>query len=117
MPSEFPLPPSAPGALNLRPRPLADLDRLIKSHIEAGRYPGCQIALARHGKLALYRSYGNARTEPDPVPAVDDTLWLLFSNTKVLTTAAIWSLVEDGALSFHDRVAEIGRASGRESVE
>src|SRR6266567_4500811 len=106
MPSEFPLPPSAPGALNLRPRPLADLDRLIKSHIEAGRYPGCQIALARHGKLALYRSYGNARTEPDPVPAVDDTLWLLFSNTKVLTTAAIWSLVEDGALSFHDRVAD-----------
>jgi hypothetical protein len=33
------------------------------------------------------------------------TLWLLFSNTKVLTTAA-WSLVEDGALSFHDRVAD-----------
>src|SRR5438270_12640734 len=106
MPSEFPLPSSAPGALNLRPRPLADLDRLIKSHIEAGRYPGCQIALARHGKLALYRSYGNARTAPDPVPAVDDTLWLLSSNTKVLTTAAIWSLVEDGALSFHDRVAD-----------
>src|ERR1700704_1954535 len=106
MPSEFPLPPSAPGALNLRPRPLADLDRLIKSHIEAGRYPGCQIALARHGKLALYRSYGNARTEPDPVPAVDDTLWLLFSNTKVLTTAAVWSLVEDGTLSFHDRVVD-----------
>ena len=81
MPSEFPLPPSAPGALNLRPRPLADLDRLIKSHIEAGRYPGCQIALARHGKLALYRSYGNARTEPDPVPAVDD---------RVLPTIAPW---------------------------
>src|SRR5947207_13935495 len=107
MPSEFPLPSSAPGALNLRPRPLADLDRLIKSHIEAGRYPGCQIALARHGKLALYRSYGNARTAPDPVPAVDDTLWLLFSNTKVLTTAAIWSPVGARPLSFHDRVADL----------
>ena len=106
MPSEFPLPPSTPAALNLRPRPLADLDRLIKTHIDTGRYPGCQIALARHGKLGLYRSYGNARAEPEAVPAVDDTLWLLFSNTKVLTTAAIWSLVEEGSLSFHDRVAD-----------
>src|SRR5947209_10815368 len=106
MPSEFPLPLSAPGALNLRPRPLADLDRLIKSHIEDGRYPGCQIALARHGKLALFRSYGDARVAPERQAAGADTLFLLFSNTKVLTTSAVWRLVEDGQLSFTDRVAD-----------
>jgi CubicO group peptidase (beta-lactamase class C family) len=106
MPSEFPLSPSTPAALNFRPRPLADLDKLIRTHIEDMRYPGCQIALARHGQLALYRTYGHARVDPEEVAAVDDTLWLLFSNTKVLTTAAVWSLVEDGALSFHDRVAD-----------
>src|SRR4051794_7994147 len=106
MPSEFPLTPSTPAALNFRPRPLADLDKLIRTHIEDMRYPGCQIALARHGQLALYRTYGEARVDPEEVAAVDDTLWLLFSNTKVLTTAAVWSLVEDGTLSFHDRVAD-----------
>src|SRR5260370_29609844 len=106
MPSECPLAPSNPAALNFRPRPLADLDKLIRAHIEDMRYPGCQIALARHGQLALYRTYGEARVDPEEVAAVDDTLWLLFSNTKVLTTAAVWSLVEDGALSFHDRVAD-----------
>src|SRR5947207_11297044 len=106
MPSEFPLSPSTPAALNFRARPLADLDKLIRTHIEDMRYPGCQIALARHGQLALYRTYGEAPVDPEEVAAVDDTLWLLFSNTKVLTTAAVWSLVEDGALSFHDRVAD-----------
>ena len=106
MPTEFPLSPSTPAALNFRPRPLADLDKLIRTHIEDMRYPGCQIALARNGQLALYRTYGDARVDPEEVAAVDDTLWLLFSNTKVLTTAAVWSLVEDGTLSFHDRVAD-----------
>src|SRR2546423_7185672 len=101
MPSEFPLTPSTPAALNFRPRPLADLDKLIRTHIDDMRYPGCQIALARHGQLALYRTYGDARVDPEEVAAVDDTLWLLFSNTKVLTTAAGGGLVEGGTLSFH----------------
>lgn len=105
MPSSFPLPSADPVSLGLRPEKLDQLDRLIRRHIEEGRYPGCQVAVARHGGLALYRTYGEARTEPR-VAAAEDTLWLLFSNTKVLTMAAAWSLVEDGALSFMDRVAD-----------
>ena len=106
MTTDFPLPQSTPEALHFRAHPLAELDRLIRRHIDEGRYPGCQIALARNGELALHRTYGNARIAPERVPAVEDTLWLLFSNTKVLTMAGIWGLVEDGVLSFHDRVAD-----------
>ena len=40
------------------------------------------------------------------VPAGDDTLWLMYSNTKVITACAVWLLVERGALSFSDRVAD-----------
>ena len=75
MPS--PLPVADPASLGLATRPLEHLDRLIKQHIEEGRYPGAQIAVARHGKLALSRSYGRASTDPQPgsdgrhaVPAV-----------------------------------------------
>ncbi len=106
MASDFPLPVSDPGMLGFARKPLEHLDRLIRQHIAEARYPGCQIALARNGKLALYRTYGDARLAPRRVAADDDTLWLLFSNTKVLTMAAIWSLVEDGVLSFTDRVAD-----------
>ncbi|MBK8738087.1 MAG: beta-lactamase family protein [Betaproteobacteria bacterium] len=45
------------------------------------------------------------RIAPEPVPATNDTLWQIYSSTKVLVAAGIWLLVEDGALSFHDPVA------------
>src|SRR6185295_10820514 len=38
--------------------------------------------------------------------ARDETLWLLYSNTKVITACAVWILVERGALAFTDRVAD-----------
>ena len=101
-----PLPESNLAALGFAARPLDHLDALIRSHIAEGRYAGAQIALARHGKLALFRSYGEARTEGGTMSATLETLFLLFSQTKVLTSAAVWTLVEEGRLSFMDRVAD-----------
>src|SRR5580765_2070003 len=80
--------------LGFAQKPLEHLDRLIRGHIEEGRYPGAQIALARNGQLALTRTYGDAKTEGGRAAASDDTLFLLFSQTKVLTSAAVWTLVE-----------------------
>ena len=106
MPDSYPLPESNLAALGFATRPLDHLDALIQSHIAEGRYAGAQIALARHGKLGLLRSYGDARTEGGKVAASNETLFLLFSQTKVLTSSAVWTLVEDGTLSFMDRVAD-----------
>jgi CubicO group peptidase (beta-lactamase class C family) len=106
MSDTYPLPSDDPASLGFAAPPLQHLDRLIRQHIEEGRYPGAQIALARHGKLALFRSYGNAKTERETVPANGETLFLLFSQTKVLTSAAVWTLIEEGKLSFMDRIAD-----------
>ena len=101
----FPMPASKPSALGLNDRALDRLQELITRHIAEGRYPGAQIALARRGQLALTASFGDARTEPKRVAAADDSLWLLYSNTKVITACGVWILVEQGALSFTDTVA------------
>ena len=106
MPDTYPLPESSPQALGFAAKPLEHLDALIRSHIADGRYPGAQIALARHGKLALFRTYGDAKTEGGRTPASGDTLFLLFSQTKVVTSSAIWALVEEGKLSFMDKVSD-----------
>ncbi len=106
MPDNYPLPASDPASLGFAATPLQHLDRLIRRHIEDGRYAGAQIALARHGKLALFRTYGDAKTEPHNEPASDQTLFLLFSQTKVLTSCAVWTLIEEGQLSFMDRIAD-----------
>src|SRR5260370_23289285 len=102
MPVTYPLPSADPVSLGFAPAPLQHLDRLIRQHIEEGRYPGAQIALARHGKLALFRSYGDAKTEPRKTSATDETLFLLFSQTKGLTSSAVWALVAEGERSFMD---------------
>jgi CubicO group peptidase (beta-lactamase class C family) len=102
----FPLEESDPSSLGFHAGQLLKLEQMILTHIDEGRYPGAQFALARHGKLAAFRSYGNARTEPDPIPTGPDTLFLLFSNTKVLVSSAVWLLVEDGIISLIDPVAE-----------
>src|SRR2546428_8323949 len=102
----FPLETSSVEALGLDPKPLSRLRELITAHIAEGRYPAGQIAIARHGKLGVLWTLGDARLDPQRVPARDDTLWLLYSNTKVITACAVWILVERGALAFTDRVAD-----------
>lgn len=88
------------------------LERLyerIESHIAAGWYPGAAIAMARRGALVAAKSFGVARlasVHQPAVPADEQTLWLLYSQTKPVTSCAIWYLVERGKLRFHDAVAE-----------
>lgn len=100
------LPRADPASLGLDPERIERLCRFIEGQIANGDYPGATIAFARHGKLAFTRSFGRARLEPTVVPATDETLWLMYSQTKVVTTSAIWLLVERGALSFDDAIAD-----------
>ncbi len=85
----FPLASAKPSALGLNDRALDRLQELITRHIAEGRYPGAQIALARRGQLALTASFGDARMEPKRVAATDNSLWLLYSNTKVITACGV----------------------------
>ena len=101
-----PLAPSTPAALGLDPQPLERLGEIITGHLAEGRYPGAQIAVARRGQLALFRTFGDARLEPARAAAREDTLWLMYSNTKVITACAVWILAERGALRYTDRVAD-----------
>ena len=105
MSNNYPLPKSGLIKLGFHVPALDKLRGVIQKHIAEGRYPGAQIALARHGQLALFETFGQANIEANKA-AQDDTLWLLFSNTKVITAMGVWALVEDGLLTFSDRVAE-----------
>jgi CubicO group peptidase (beta-lactamase class C family) len=99
------LPCAEPADLGLDPDRLARLYAAVEAHIAEGCYPGAQLAIARHGKLAAFRTFGQARVDP-PTPGTDRTLWLLYSQTKPVVSAAIWQLVDQGALSFADKIAD-----------
>jgi CubicO group peptidase (beta-lactamase class C family) len=99
------LPTADPASQGVDPARLERLYAVIQSHIDEQRYPGAQVAMARHGQLLAQRSFGQARVASS-LAATDDTMWLLYSQTKVITAAAIWVLVEQGALTFGDRIAD-----------
>jgi len=102
----FPLTSATLCDVGLAADPLDRLFHIIDEHVATGRYPGAQIAIARNGQLAVVKTFGDRTIDPARTPAHDDTLWLLYSNTKVLTASAVWVLAERGALSFTDKVAQ-----------
>ena len=97
---------ATPESVGMDSGRLEKLDRLIERHISEGRYPGAQIAVARHGRLIRSVSYGHAKIGPEQAAADESTLWLMFSQTKVVVTAALWQLVESGALRFADKISD-----------
>jgi CubicO group peptidase (beta-lactamase class C family) len=78
-----------------------------KRDVDDGLLPSCQVAIARRGKLAGFRTFGSAVQGGVNKPATDDTLYHIFSSTKAVVAAAVWLLFEDGLLRLDERVSEI----------
>lgn len=101
-----PIAPS-PDAVGIDPAKLEDLFARAEREVREGRLPSVQIAVARHGKLAGMRSFGMVTHEGRPARATDETLYVVFSCTKAITSAAVWLLLEEGELALGDRVADL----------
>jgi CubicO group peptidase (beta-lactamase class C family) len=79
-------------------------EHLQARYIDAGRIAGCQVAVARHGHVGYFRSFGFADRERS-VPVQDDTIWRIYSMTKPITGVALMSLYERGTFQLTDPVA------------
>ena len=75
---------------------LADLRGRLQHAIDKGPLPSLQVALARHGKLAFFETFGNANSS---------TRYNIFSCTKPLVASAIWYLMGHGLLDVSERVS------------
>src|SRR5579864_2471554 len=78
-------------------------DHLNRNYIEPGKITGCQAAVARHGRLAYFKSLGLADRERDK-PVADDTIFRLYSMTKPVTSVALMTLYEQGYFQLNDPV-------------
>ena len=75
------------------------LEALLKRH----KVPGCSVA-ARRGDQALSFRFGSA-DPADGRPVDDDTVFHLFSGTKLFTAAALMRLCERGAIDLDASIA------------
>jgi CubicO group peptidase (beta-lactamase class C family) len=79
---------------------------LERNYIEPGKIPGCQVAVARHGHLAYYRSLGLMDRERGK-PMADDTIFRIYSMTKPITSIALMQLYEQGLFQLNDPVHRV----------
>ncbi|MSP77983.1 MAG: class A beta-lactamase-related serine hydrolase [Dehalococcoidia bacterium] len=86
-----------------------DQARLKKlyDYVESQGLSSAQVALGRHGKVAGFHAFGNAKHGDTTSPASASDLYFLGSTTKVVVGAAVWGLIEDNKLKISERVIDI----------
>ena len=96
-----------PEDLGIDPEKLEAVFARAAREVDDGVVSSAQVAIARHGRLAGIRTYGQAVQGGIRKPATDETLYHIFSCTKAVIAAAAWLLFESGDLRLDERVASI----------
>src|SRR5262245_22143483 len=83
----------------------ADFKTAAEEALACCRVPGAAAVIVRRGEVVWLAGVGTCRARRDD-PVTPDTLFALASCGKAFTTAAMAMLVEDGKLSWDDRVGK-----------
>jgi CubicO group peptidase (beta-lactamase class C family) len=84
--------------LGIDPQRLAELLDRARRDVDSGLLPSCQLAVARHGRLAAFHTFGAGTNE---------TRYVIFSCTKALVAAAAWLVMAEGRLDPAAKVADV----------
>jgi CubicO group peptidase (beta-lactamase class C family) len=96
---------SDPEAVGLLSGQLKYIDDAVRTSIGAGEIPGAVVLVARHGRIAYFKAFGDRSVQPKQEAMTPDTIFDMSSLTKVMaTTPSIMLLVENGTLRLDDRV-------------
>jgi CubicO group peptidase (beta-lactamase class C family) len=85
--------------------PGADLDAFVARSMKTFAVPGLAMAIVKDGKVVMAKGYG-VRKMGEGAPVDENTLFGIGSNTKAFTTAALATLVDEGKISWDDKVYE-----------
>ncbi|GAB4497263.1 MAG: glycoside hydrolase family 3 N-terminal domain-containing protein [Saprospiraceae bacterium] len=94
-----------PEAVGMSSDTLELMDDLAEELIRTGAAPGCQILVAKDGKVVWHKAYGYFTYE-QMTPVTTETMYDLASVTKVAaTTISTMKLVENGQLDLDSTMA------------
>jgi len=79
-------------------------DHIERNYIRPGKIAGCQVAVARHGHSAYFKSFGQMDLERAK-PMADDAIFRIYSMTKPITSVALMTLYERGYFQLNDPVS------------
>jgi len=99
------LAPATPAAVGLSAERLARLDHVLDAEIAAKRKAGAVVLIARRGRIAYFKAYGEADAESHR-PMRTDNLFRMQSMTKPVTSVALLTLYEQGRFQLSDPLAK-----------
>ncbi|MDP4826906.1 MAG: serine hydrolase [Flavobacteriales bacterium] len=79
------------------------LDAYYAQSLKDWNVPGMAICIVKDGKVALSKGYG-VKDVNTKAPVTPNSLFAVASNTKAFTAAALGMLVEEGKISWDDKV-------------
>ncbi len=91
---------SAAGQLSSR-----EIDHLVEDAMEKFTVAGVAVGIVKDGKIIHARGYGVKSVDTNH-PVDEHTAFAIASNSKAFTTTALTMLVEEGKLSWADRVID-----------
>jgi CubicO group peptidase (beta-lactamase class C family) len=94
-----------PVSLAAQGSPLADLDAFVARVLETWQAPGLALAVVRGDSVLVARGYGLRDIRGD-APVDERSLFAVASTSKAFTVAALGMLVDEGLLSWDDRVTD-----------
>ena len=81
------------------PADVTALEKVVAEELAQTQTPGAALIVVKDGAVAYARGFGQASLEA-PTPVTTATLFRLGSTTKMMTAAAVLSLVADGKLAL-----------------
>lgn len=107
------LPLSGRGLAQPHPPPadVMSLEKVLTDELAQTQAPGAALVVVKDGSVVYARGFGQASIET-PTPVTTATLFRLGSTTKMLTAAAVLSLVADGKLSLTQPVTRYAPSLG-----
>lgn len=100
-----PLPMGRPRAEGMDPDRLGRVNRLVRGEVEAGKVAGAVMLVARHGRIVAFDAYGQ-RDVDSGAPMEKDTIFRIYSMTKVVTAVAVLQLFEQNRFNLNSPVSE-----------
>jgi len=96
---------STPEGVGLNSNILENISRIALEAINQKATPGCQIIVARRGKIVYEKSFGS-QTYDNAIPINDETIYDLASVTKVAATLqATMFLYEKGIIDIYKKAS------------
>ena len=85
---------------------IAELSRFVESGLQKLGVPGVSIGLIQDGKVVFAGGFGVRNIGADAKPDAD-TLYIIASNTKALTTLMLAKLVDEGKLTWQSAATSL----------